>query len=181
MRMRAGSRHCPRCRTGAMLASIVKPSRTRHSSAHSDRSLIDHSGARYAVDASRRRRAAPRRSASNPRRRLRAELVARGCADGRATRSRGRRRDLCDQRPDNVRRPSQGRRTSRATPRERSSRSARVVSTTREGSRIPCACQRGPTPQMWNHSSTSTVNAFAEAGSPRRPPGGHAGFLVAVM
>ena len=39
----------PTILTGAMLASIVNPSPARESSAHSERSLIDHSGARNAV------------------------------------------------------------------------------------------------------------------------------------
>ena len=62
-----------------MLASSVMPSRTRHSSAQSDRSLIDHSGARNAVDALDTRGAQRRDALSHIRdERLRVELVHAG-------------------------------------------------------------------------------------------------------
>ena len=82
----------PTIRSGAMLASSVNPSSASTSSAHSERSLIDHSGARNM----RHRRAAGVReramlAAQVGAKPLRGRARRLAGADSRATRSRGRR------------------------------------------------------------------------------------------
>ena len=101
---------------------------------------------------------------------MRADVVARGANLLRPAR-------------DTARRPSRARRTWRATPaRSRSSSSSRVVCYDARRQAIPViARERPPTPQMWNHSSTSTVNAFGRGrGASRTRRRRHADFLAAV-
>ena len=96
VRMRADSRRRPTMLDAAPCWRRPRmPSRASTSSAHSERSLIDHSGARNAatrVDAGGAR--APRRCAADPRRTRSGRARRRACGSSRASRSRGRPRRI---------------------------------------------------------------------------------------
>ena len=158
-------------RTGAMLASSVMPSRTRHSSAHSDRSLIDHSGARNpsmrSTPAARNAATLCLTSATNA---SRVEIVGAEVQVPVRPDVVTARANLPDQPRIALGDPAENEeRCARARAIELVEQRPRGEHDARRQAFPVLPCESGSKPQMWNHSSTSTVMAFARGRGPAAP------------
>ena len=165
---RCGYAGLPTRRSGAMLESMRNPCAASISRAQGDRSLIDHSGARnssMSIHAGSGERAPAADELVGEL--VLGQLVDRGDGCGRAIRCRGRPKECHASDPDAALPPSPGRRTWRECRGARADPAAVAWSRPRGwASDGQCSNASGPpTPQMWNHSSTSTLNPFTTTGA----------------